>query len=127
MVHFGRKLAALVYEPWRDYYLSYDQLKRILEQETTKQDEAHAANPSEDLKFVRALDEEIEKCVLFFLQEQGQLASACALLKDDEHHCAELVRKWRQSLAKRADLDDGEAGSLDEAGIRAKLRDLCES
>eukprot|EP00977_Amphora_coffeiformis_P009043 scaffold2046_cov171-Amphora_coffeaeformis.AAC.10 len=102
-MHFGKNLLASRHEPWSEYYLDYGHLKGLLEDEYADQQESSAVvavvpgdhppaetrdrrpssgggsfhwNLHEDgSEFLVLLNREVEKIFLFFLSEQGQLAT----------------------------------------------------
>lgn len=108
-MHFGKKLLASRYEPWAAYYLDYAHLKTQLEEDeqashpaesaalvatVTQSTESHHRHPSsgagslhqslqenESSEFLRLLNREVEKILLFFLSEQGQVANEMAELQ----------------------------------------------
>jgi predicted MFS family arabinose efflux permease len=79
---------ALQYAPWEAQYLDYSKLKAVLETQTTKELAAFR-----EREFVRQLNREIEKIVLFFLEEQGQLAYRLSTLREQERECSLQVRE----------------------------------
>ena len=101
---FGRRLLELEYEPWKSYYVDYEKLKNILE------DADGEPSANREREFVRQLNREIEKTVLFFLQEQGQLASRLSQLHQEE-------RQYGLDLAKQSE----------KTITRAKLRKLSQA
>ena len=102
-MHFGKKLLASQHEPWSGYYLDYGQLKGLLEDESNVDQqetsvivsggdhhpptETRDRRPSsgggsllwslneEGSEFIALLNREVEKIFLFFLSEQGRLAT----------------------------------------------------
>jgi len=88
MVNFGKRLLALRYAPWEEQYLDYSTLKGILETEITKELAAFR-----EREFVRQLNREIEKICLFFLEQQGILASRLTVLREEERTCSLEVRE----------------------------------
>ncbi|PSS24340.1 SPX domain-containing membrane protein [Actinidia chinensis var. chinensis] len=75
MVAFGKKLKETQIQEWQGYYINYKLLKKKVKQ-YTQQIEVGAQDPNYILKdFSRTLDKQIEKIVLFFLEQQGLLAS----------------------------------------------------
>lgn len=112
-MHFGKTLKARLYQPWAHHYLDYTLLKDILEQ-----DKVHLSLPvgndvlstlsstlsirglrlstrNTTLAFQAELDYEVRKVVLFFLQEQGELANRISLLTESKERtndsCEELI------------------------------------
>uniref|UniRef100_A0ACD5V4V8 Uncharacterized protein n=1 Tax=Avena sativa TaxID=4498 RepID=A0ACD5V4V8_AVESA len=75
MVNFGKKLAADQVEEWKGYYINYKLMKKMLKQ-YVQQTQIGGKDCEQILKeFSRILDDQIERIVLFMLQQQGHLAS----------------------------------------------------
>lgn len=98
MVKYGEKLVALQYPPWKAYYLDYNRLKVILEQDDVDPlQHPRGANigssyasglsrlshrrrprgsnePPLSVRFLQTLTQEIETIVTFFLKQQGEIA-----------------------------------------------------
>ncbi|KAF1899434.1 hypothetical protein Lal_00019562 [Lupinus albus] len=75
MVAFGKKLKDRQIQEWQGYYINYKLMKKRVRQyaqqiELGTQDRRHVLKD-----FSRMLDNQIEKIVLFLLEEQGLLAS----------------------------------------------------
>ncbi|CAL0328592.1 unnamed protein product [Lupinus luteus] len=86
MVAFGKKLKDRQIQEWQGYYINYKLMKKRVRQyaqqiELGTQDRRHVLKD-----FSRMLDNQIEKIVLFLLEEQGLLASRIEKL--GEHHNA---------------------------------------
>ncbi|KAA0042803.1 hypothetical protein IC582_022315 [Cucumis melo] len=82
MVAFGKKLKERQIEEWRGYYINYKLMKKKVKQyaqqmEVGTQDRRHVLKD-----FSRMLDNQIEKIVLFLLEQQGLLASRIAKLDE---------------------------------------------
>lgn len=74
MVTFGKTLRQKQIQEWQGYYVDYKLLKRKVKQ-YVEQIEVSAENQENVLKdFSRILDKQIEKTVLFLLEQQGELA-----------------------------------------------------
>lgn len=74
MVNFGKRLMADQLEEWKEYYINYKMMKKKVKQYV--QQTQNGGNREQVLKeFSRMLDDQIEKIVLFLLQQQGHLAS----------------------------------------------------
>ncbi|GKY98954.1 hypothetical protein MPSEU_000851200 [Mayamaea pseudoterrestris] len=91
---FGERLLALQHEPWAHFYIQYDSLKETLDQISQQDSLEEEAFPSSPLRyrgllqfhrftqdeppgstlFLIQLNQQVEKIVLFFLQEQGRIA-----------------------------------------------------
>ncbi|PIA34249.1 hypothetical protein AQUCO_03800083v1 [Aquilegia coerulea] len=90
MVAFGKKLKARQIEEWQGYYINYKLMKKKVRQyaqqiQVGSQDRRHVLK-----EFSRMLDNQIEKIVLFLLEQQGILASRISKL--GEQH-AEIVQQ----------------------------------
>src|SRR3569623_332996 len=100
---FGKKLLSSQFPPWSHYYLDYKRLKQVLEAEDSEAGHKRSASnmsrmsiltrvsmsshPSRQLhhpnseKFLYELNFEVEKIVLFTLQEQGRIAYQLQVLR----------------------------------------------
>eukprot|EP00977_Amphora_coffeiformis_P026388 scaffold25842_cov198-Amphora_coffeaeformis.AAC.43 len=100
MVHFGKRLLSLQYEPWKEHYVDYNQLKRLLEQPQQQQQQQDnddsfktpqtpttTKEEEEEATFREKLDSDIEDAVLFCLQQQGKLAERLRELKQERIQC----------------------------------------
>ncbi|KAL6633780.1 hypothetical protein ACP70R_026451 [Stipagrostis hirtigluma subsp. patula] len=75
MVNFGKRLMADQLEEWKGYYIDYKMMKKKVKL-FVQQTQAGGRDRDHVLKeFSRMLDDQIEKIVLFLLQQQGHLAS----------------------------------------------------
>ncbi|XP_008812458.2 LOW QUALITY PROTEIN: SPX domain-containing membrane protein OsI_21475-like [Phoenix dactylifera] len=75
MVNFGKKLIANQVQEWKGYYINYKLMKKRVRQ-YVQQTQQGEKKPRQILKeFSRMLDDQIEKIVLFMLEQQGILAS----------------------------------------------------
>ncbi|KAJ9549786.1 hypothetical protein OSB04_022329 [Centaurea solstitialis] len=75
MVAFGKKLKDRQIEEWKGYYINYKLMKKKVKQ-YARQIESGGLERRYVLKdFSRMLDNQIEKIVLFLLEQQGLLAS----------------------------------------------------
>ncbi|XP_039138289.1 SPX domain-containing membrane protein OsI_21475-like [Dioscorea cayenensis subsp. rotundata] len=75
MVNFGKRLQADQVPEWKGYYINYKLMKKRVKQyaQQSRIDERDRRQVLKD--FSRMLDEQIEKIVLFLLEQQGILAS----------------------------------------------------
>ncbi|VAH35028.1 unnamed protein product [Triticum turgidum subsp. durum] len=74
MVNFGKKLMADQVEEWKGYYINYKLMKKLLKQ-YVQQTQIGGKDCEQVLKeFSRILDDQIERIVLFLLQQQGHLS-----------------------------------------------------
>ncbi|CAI0425218.1 unnamed protein product [Linum tenue] len=100
MVAFGKKLKQAQVQEWQGYYINYKLLKkRVKRYSQAQQSGTQDTQPqSVVLKdFSRLLDSQIEKIVLFILEQQGELAAKLASLGDHQHHC--LTQQQQQQLS----------------------------
>ncbi|KAH6830794.1 Major Facilitator Superfamily with SPX domain-containing protein [Perilla frutescens var. hirtella] len=80
MVAFGKKLKKLQVQEWESYYINYKLMKKKVKQ-YVRQIELSEHNREYVLKdFSRVLDNQIEKTVLFLLEQEGHLASRLSVL-----------------------------------------------
>ncbi|KAG8659286.1 hypothetical protein MANES_02G031100v8 [Manihot esculenta] len=88
MVAFGKKLKERQIQEWQEYYISYKLMKKKVRQ-YAQQIEVGILDRRHVLKdFSRMLDNQIEKIVLFLLEQQGLLASRIAKL-NEQHEALE--------------------------------------
>lgn len=135
-MHFGRKLLASRYEPWAVYYLDYGQLKTLLEEEEDPTDTTqaltaeggrHVRNPSNGSSilhgslhegsslFLLLLHREVEKIFLFFLAEEGQIATELASLQHEIRRHGQDPSVWSES---------GGAAAKSDQLVAKKMTDL---
>ncbi|XVE73948.1 hypothetical protein DITRI_Ditri11bG0159300 [Diplodiscus trichospermus] len=82
MVAFGKKLKESQIQEWQGYYINYKLLKKKVNR-YAQQLEVGAEDHRYVLRdFSRMLDGQIEKIVLFLLEQQGQLARRLSDLRD---------------------------------------------
>jgi hypothetical protein len=101
---FPERLLALQYEPWAHFYIQYDALKETLDQISQQETLDEDIFPSSPLRyrglvqfhrfshdeppgstlFLIQLNQQVEKIVLFFLQEQGRLAYQLAEYRQEQ-------------------------------------------
>ncbi|WJX20684.1 hypothetical protein P8452_10207 [Trifolium repens] len=84
MVAFGKKLKERQLQEWQGYYINYKLMKKRV-----KQYAEHIKHGTQDRRYVlkdfsKMLDYQIEKTVLFLLEQQGHLASRIAMLGDQQ-------------------------------------------
>ncbi|KAJ3672481.1 hypothetical protein LUZ60_007202 [Juncus effusus] len=93
MVKFGQKLMADQVEEWKGYYINYKLMKKKVKQYThqVQQDSKDRRHILKD--FSKMLDDQIEKIVLFVLEQQGELATRI-----------EKLGKQRAILAEQPDI-----------------------
>ncbi|KAI3792501.1 hypothetical protein L2E82_06383 [Cichorium intybus] len=84
MVAFGKKLKDRQIEEWQGYYINYKLMKKKVKQ-YARQIQSGGIERRHVLKdFSRMLDCQIEKIVLFLLEQQGLLASRIAKLVEQQ-------------------------------------------
>ncbi|KAL2238167.1 SPX domain-containing membrane protein At4g22990 isoform X1 [Sesamum indicum] len=84
MVAFGKKLKERQIQEWQGYYINYKLMKKRVKQYAS-QIEAGALDRRHVLKdFSRMLDIQIEKIVLFLLEQQGLFARRIAQLNEQQ-------------------------------------------
>ncbi|ESQ29078.1 hypothetical protein EUTSA_v10023313mg [Eutrema salsugineum] len=82
MVAFGKYLQRKQIEEWRGYYINYKLMKKKVKQ-YAEQIRGGSQHPRHVLKdFSRMLDTQIEKTVLFMLEQQGLLSGRLATLRE---------------------------------------------
>ncbi|KAL1543476.1 SPX domain-containing membrane protein-like protein [Salvia divinorum] len=90
MVAFGKKLKQLQIQEWESFYINYKLMKKKVNQ-YARQIEVSERNREYVLRdFSRVLDNQIEKTVLFLLEQEGRLASMLSVL--GEQHDALVQR-----------------------------------
>lgn len=104
MVAFGKKLKDRQIQEWQGYYINYKLMKKRVRQ-YAQQIQHGTLDRRHVLKdFSRMLDNQIEKIVLFLLEQQGLLASRIAKLGEmhndlqeepEIHKIAELRESYR--------------------------------
>lgn len=104
MVAFGKKLKDRQIQEWQGYYINYKLMKKRVRQ-YAQQIQQGTLDRRHVLKdFSRMLDNQIEKIVLFLLEQQGLLASRIAKLGEmhndlqeepEIHKIAELRESYR--------------------------------
>ncbi|KAB5564449.1 hypothetical protein DKX38_004503 [Salix brachista] len=107
MVAFGKKLKERQIQEWQGYYINYKLMKKKVRQyaqqiEVGTQDRRHVLKD-----FSRMLDNQIEKIVLFLLEQQGLLSSRIAKLNELQQpdiseifHLQEAYREVGRDLLK---------------------------
>ncbi|XP_031394147.1 SPX domain-containing membrane protein At4g22990-like [Punica granatum] len=93
MVAFGKKLKERQIQEWQGYYINYKLMKKKVRQ-YAEQIGVGSEERRHVLKdFSRMLDNQIEKIVLFLLEQQGLLASRIAKLGE-----------WQEALQQQPDI-----------------------
>uniref|UniRef100_A0A0E0CPS1 SPX domain-containing protein n=1 Tax=Oryza meridionalis TaxID=40149 RepID=A0A0E0CPS1_9ORYZ len=102
MVNFGKRLMADQLEEWKEYYINYKMMKKKVKQ-YVQQTQNGGRNREQVLKeFSRMLDDQIEKIVLFLLQQQGHLASRIEKLGEERALLMEQAGASRISELREA-------------------------
>ena len=142
MVEFGKLLLDSRKVEWKDYYINYDRLKKILKHQTgkpTKKKEELTTTPTTTTTtttivtktattsaavttserelarlFRQALDQEIEKVVLFLLEQQGLLATRIQTLGQEREQMAQHVLNQLYAESSRDKQNDTEANEYDD-------------
>lgn len=79
---FGVRLANEIYSPWKEDYLGYDKLKKLLKEGVLDNgDENENWTENDETRFVSALDEELEKVYSFESQKYNELSERIAVLE----------------------------------------------
>ncbi|EOY24611.1 Major Facilitator Superfamily with SPX (SYG1/Pho81/XPR1) domain-containing protein isoform 3 [Theobroma cacao] len=95
MVAFGKKLKERQIQEWQGYYINYKLMKKRVKQ-YAHQIEVGTLDRRHVLKdFSRMLDNQIEKIVLFLLEQQGLLASRLTKLRE-QHDALEEQPEFSQ-------------------------------
>ncbi|XP_022719805.1 SPX domain-containing membrane protein At4g22990-like isoform X1 [Durio zibethinus] len=100
MVAFGKKLKERQIQEWQGYYINYKLMKKKVNQyarqiEVGTQDHRHVLKD-----FSRMLDNQIEKIVLFLLEQQGLLGSRLTKLRE-QHDALEEPSEIAQIIELR--------------------------
>ncbi|AOW02632.1 uncharacterized protein YALI1_C14498g [Yarrowia lipolytica] len=72
---FGVRLQNEIYEPWKDHYINYDSLKRLLRENVVPNDKEEWSE-SDETRFVQALDSDLEKVYSFQTNMYNKLSDA---------------------------------------------------
>ncbi|XP_042011601.1 SPX domain-containing membrane protein At4g22990-like [Salvia splendens] len=102
MVAFGKKLKQLQIQEWESFYINYKLMKKKVNQ-YARQIEVSEHNREYVLKdFSRVLDSQIEKTVLFLLEQEGRLASRLSVLGEQhdalvQHDAAAMIPELQES------------------------------
>ncbi|XP_051124593.1 SPX domain-containing membrane protein At4g22990-like [Andrographis paniculata] len=80
MVAFGKKLKQVQVQEWQGYYINYKLMKKKVKQYVEQIDASEENRDSVLKDFSRVMDKQIEKTVLFLLEQQGHLASRLSVL-----------------------------------------------
>lgn len=99
---FGVKLANDVYPPWKDSYIDYERLKKLLKEGVIRdrsngaraksEDSDFAWNDNDESRFVEALDKELEKVYGFQIKEYNTLLERLSRL-ESQTNSEESIKK----------------------------------
>ncbi|KAJ8573260.1 hypothetical protein K7X08_009771 [Anisodus acutangulus] len=104
MVAFGKKLKETQIQEWQGYYINYKLMKRKVKNYVQQIEVSEQSRELVLKDFSRILDKQIEKIVLFLLEQQGELASRLYVLgqehqvlvqKQDGSKLSELQQSYR--------------------------------
>jgi len=121
MVQFEQRLEQQKVTLWDPYYINYGALKRTIKKlkslvsdqqgqlnfVTFPQEKALTLNEAQEY-FSKRLDDEVEKVVLFFLKQQGILASEMLALNMNAEGARDFAPKKRASSAALSTLNTGQ-------------------
>ena len=87
---FGVKLSNDIYPPWKDSYMDYERLKKLLKEalitdksaSTTAKGEDPLWSDNDESRFVEALDKELEKVYGFLVSKYDSLMSKLNRLEE---------------------------------------------
>lgn len=118
MVQFGKKIITFQHEPWSPHYLAYGELKSILQKEKDQdnlqeelllEEDEESENLSSfwqqthSAEFLKCLHLQLEKILLFVLQEQGRIAIELAECRNSmwqvrtPQHVDDLIHRYRET------------------------------
>ncbi|TMX04385.1 hypothetical protein EJD97_009041 [Solanum chilense] len=80
MVAFGKKLKETQIQEWQGYYINYKLMKKKVKNYVQQIEVSEQSREYVLKDFSRILDKQIEKIVLFLLEQQGELASRLFIL-----------------------------------------------
>eukprot|EP01018_Ginkgo_biloba_P029221 Gb_35064 [translate_table: standard] len=83
MVEFGKKLKQRQYPEWQRYYINYKLMKKKVRHYAQQVQEQREDRRYVVREFSKMLDNQIERTVLFLLEQQGYLASRLEALGED--------------------------------------------
>ncbi|KAK4738701.1 hypothetical protein R3W88_002398 [Solanum pinnatisectum] len=80
MVAFGKRLKETQIQEWQGYYINYKLMKKKVKNYVQQIEVSEQSREYVLMDFSRILDKQIEKIVLFLLEQQGELASRLFIL-----------------------------------------------
>ncbi|KAK8500580.1 hypothetical protein V6N12_037831 [Hibiscus sabdariffa] len=120
MVAFGKRLKERQIQEWQGYYINYKLMKKKVKQYAHQIEVGTIDRPKVLKNFSRMLDNQIEKIVLFLLEQQGLLASKLTKLGEQQDALEE-----RPQISKITELREVYRGGLG-AVVGAVSRNLHE-
>ncbi len=91
---FGVKLQNESYAPWKQYYIDYDQLKRLLKENVVNQLDTDASwTEKDEALFAETLDKELEKVYSFQVSKYKELDAEISKLEMKSEKFLELLEK----------------------------------
>ncbi|GMJ06180.1 hypothetical protein like AT4G22990 [Hibiscus trionum] len=102
MVAFGKRLKERQIQEWQGYYINYKLMKKKVKQYAHQIEVGTLDRPRVLKNFSRMLDNQIEKIVLFLLEQQGLLASKLTKLREqhdalEEHPPISKITELREA------------------------------
>ncbi|KAL3649512.1 hypothetical protein CASFOL_005915 [Castilleja foliolosa] len=85
MVAFGKKLKQVQVQEWHGYYINYKLMKKKVKQYVEQIETSSQNRDFVLIDFSRVLDKQIEKTVLFLIEQEGQLASRLMILGEQHN------------------------------------------
>lgn len=105
---FGNKLDQEIYEPWKQYYIDYNKLKKLLKENVILQNNW---GDKEEQEFVKFLDENLEKVYSFQQEKYDQLNDQLNSLQtsiqdpDNKFELDDFLKKLDEVLTDAQQLD----------------------
>lgn len=93
---FGRKINNDLYNEWREYYLDYDSLKRVLKRRTT----SHNWNNEDEAEFTSLLEQELDKIHDFQKSKTTELARRIQNAEQDVHHLVKDEEEYQSAMLR---------------------------
>lgn len=119
---FGVRLKSEVYEPWKNEYIHYDHLKKLLktgivgangQEDTTWTDK-------DETEFVSYLDKELEKVYSFQVDKYEELSDQIGEIEEE-------IDRATSGTSADAEMDQEQKQKIDAKKINSKLEDIVES
>jgi SPX domain protein involved in polyphosphate accumulation len=91
---FGVKLQNEIYSPWKQHYIDYENLKRLLKENVVNQIDSDAAwSEKDEALFAETLDKELEKVYTFQVSKYKELDSEISKLELRSEKYLDLLEK----------------------------------